>query len=143
MTDRAADDGVGDSTTNRQRKAAAAALHRCRQRPPLSLSTSLTSLLLSSISLTDADRGEEDGRHDCPAATGAADGTTSVTDAPAIAAAAPAARARKRYLQLAGEKHTRYYLAAVLSSSAPSAVVVPSRDGYLRSVCPQQSQDGG
>jgi hypothetical protein len=94
---------------------------------------------LSSISLTDADCGEEDRRSNCPAAVGVANGTTSATDAPAAAAAA--VRARESHLQLAGEERARYYSAAALSSSAPSAVVVPLREGYLRLVCCQRSQD--
>jgi hypothetical protein len=64
-------------------------------------------------------------------------------DAAASATTATAARARERYLQLAGEEHARYYSATASSSSAPSAVVVPSREGYLRLVCHRRSQDGG
>jgi hypothetical protein len=81
----------------------------------------------------DADHGGEDGRSNSPAATGLANGTTSATDAPAAAAAT--ARARESHLQLAGEEHARYYSAATSLLSAPSAVVVPSREGYLRLVC--------
>ena len=58
-----------------------------------------------------------------------ADGTTSATDAPAAAAAA---RARESHLQLVGEEHARYYSAAALSLSAPSATTddkVDDNDG--------------
>ncbi len=68
-----------------------------------------------------------------------ADRTMTVTDAPAATAAA---RARESYPQLAREEHARYYSAVVLSLSAPSAVVMLSREGYLRLVCHRQSQDG-
>ena len=77
---------------------------------------------MSSISSTDADPGEEDERRNCPAPVGVADGTTSKTNAlAAVAAAAAATRARESHLQLAGEKHARYYSAAVLSLPAPFA----------------------
>ena len=81
----------------------------------------------------------EDGRCNCPVAAGVANGTTSTPDAPAVAVAA--ARAMESHLQLAGEEHARYYSAAASSLSAPSAVVVPLREGYLGLVCCQQSQD--
>ena len=73
--------------------------------------------------LTNADCGEEDRQCNCTAAAGATDGTTTATDAPT------ATRAKERYLQLAGEEHARYYSTAATLSSAPSAVVMPSREG--------------
>ena len=64
-----------------------------------------------------------------PGGGGAANRMMIATNAPA------ATRAKERYLQLAGEEHTRYYSAAASSLSAPSAFVMPLREGYLRLVC--------
>ena len=68
------------------------------------------------------------------AAEGAANRTTATTNSRAAAAVV---KTREMYLQLTGEEHARYYSAAALLSSAPYAVIVPLREGYLKLVCCQ------